>query len=106
MAGGKASDMNDHAAAEVGLLDADRRHLIHPLHHPKEHAEARIFVEGSGAMLRTADVRYPSTCVSAAASGEASTSRTFAASAFKSNGLAMKCTSCSSTPSSRTTLRV
>ncbi len=37
------------------LLDADRRHLIHPLHHPKEHAQAHIFVEGRGAMLRTAD---------------------------------------------------
>jgi putrescine aminotransferase len=29
--------------------------LIHPLHHPKEHAGAQIFVEGRGAMLRTAD---------------------------------------------------
>jgi adenosylmethionine-8-amino-7-oxononanoate aminotransferase len=47
--------MNDHAATGDVLLDADRRHLIHPLHHPKEHAQARIFVEGHGAMLRTAD---------------------------------------------------
>ena len=47
--------MNDHAATADVLLDADRRHLIHPLHHPKEHAQARIFVEGHGAMLRTAD---------------------------------------------------
>jgi len=47
--------MNDHAAASEALLDADRRHLIHPLHHPKEHAGAQIFVEGRGAMLRTAD---------------------------------------------------
>src|SRR6516165_4079415 len=47
--------MNDHAATGDVLLDADRRHLIHPLHHPKEHAQARIFVEGKGAMLRTAD---------------------------------------------------
>src|SRR5271166_6421195 len=47
--------MNDHATTGDTLLDADRRHLIHPLHHPKEHAQARIFVEGRGAMLRTAD---------------------------------------------------
>ncbi len=37
------------------LLDLDRRRLVHPLHHPKEHAAARIFVSGQGAMLRTAD---------------------------------------------------
>jgi adenosylmethionine-8-amino-7-oxononanoate aminotransferase len=49
--------MNDHAATGDALLDADRRHLIHPLHHPNEHAQARIFVEGRGAMLRTADGR-------------------------------------------------
>jgi len=47
--------MNDHGATGDVLLDADRRHLIHPLHHPKEHAQAQIFVEGHGAMLRTAD---------------------------------------------------
>ncbi len=47
--------MNDDVATSDILLDADRRHLIHPLHHPKEHAQARIFVEGHGAMLRTAD---------------------------------------------------
>jgi adenosylmethionine-8-amino-7-oxononanoate aminotransferase len=47
--------MNDHAPTSEVLLDADRRHLIHPLHHPKDHAAARVFVEGRGAMLRTAD---------------------------------------------------
>ncbi len=47
--------MNDHAATSTSLLDADRRHLIHPLHHPQDHAQARVFVEGHGAMLRTAD---------------------------------------------------
>jgi adenosylmethionine-8-amino-7-oxononanoate aminotransferase len=47
--------MNDHAPTSEVLLDADRRHLIHPLHHPKDHAQARVFVEGRGAMLRTAD---------------------------------------------------
>ncbi len=50
-----AGEMNDHAATADVLLDADRRHLIHPLHHPKEHAQAHIFVEGRGAMLHTAD---------------------------------------------------
>jgi putrescine aminotransferase len=55
VASGKAGDVNDHATTGDTLLDADRRHLIHPLHHPKEHAQARIFVEGRGAMLRTAD---------------------------------------------------
>jgi adenosylmethionine-8-amino-7-oxononanoate aminotransferase len=47
--------MNDHTSIDDGLLQADQRHLIHPLHHPKEHTAARIFVEGRGAILRTAD---------------------------------------------------
>ncbi len=47
--------MNDLGATTDVLLDADRRHLIHPLHHPQEHAQARIFVVGQGAMLQTAD---------------------------------------------------
>src|SRR4051794_15868209 len=47
--------MNDHAVSNEALLESDRRHLIHPLHHPKDHAHARVFVEGRGAMLRTAD---------------------------------------------------
>ncbi|MBW4091506.1 MAG: aspartate aminotransferase family protein [Proteobacteria bacterium] len=37
------------------LRDVDRRRLVHPLHHPKEHANARIFTRGEGAMLHTAD---------------------------------------------------
>src|SRR3984885_2165044 len=37
------------------LLDADRRHLIHPLHHPNDHANARLFIRGEGAMLTTSD---------------------------------------------------
>ncbi|HLY90116.1 MAG TPA: aspartate aminotransferase family protein [Acetobacteraceae bacterium] len=45
--------MNDHTP--TSLLDSDKRHLIHPLHHPNEHAHAHIFVEGKGAILRTAD---------------------------------------------------
>ena len=47
--------MNEHSAAGDLLLDTDRRHLIHPLHHPKDHAQAKLFVEGHGAMLRTSD---------------------------------------------------
>ena len=46
--------MND-VVATSALLDADRRHLVHPLHHPKDHAQAHMFVEGRGSMLRTAD---------------------------------------------------
>ncbi|MBV9251718.1 MAG: aspartate aminotransferase family protein [Acetobacteraceae bacterium] len=46
--------MNDVAPTAI-LFATDQRHLIHPLHHPKDHAQAHIFVEGSGAMLRTAD---------------------------------------------------
>jgi adenosylmethionine-8-amino-7-oxononanoate aminotransferase len=37
------------------LRDVDRRRLVHPLHHPREHANARIFTRGEGAMLHTAD---------------------------------------------------
>src|SRR6516165_1137303 len=47
--------MNDHAVIDEELLQTDRQHLIHPLHHPNEHTAARIFVEGRGAILRTAD---------------------------------------------------
>ena len=47
--------MNDHPGTDDTLLEADQRHLIHPLHFPREHVQARIFVEGNGAMLRTAD---------------------------------------------------
>ena len=46
--------MND-VVSTSALLDADKRHLVHPLHHPKDHAQAHMFVEGRGSMLRTAD---------------------------------------------------
>ncbi len=39
------------------LVATDQRYLIHPLHHPKDHASPRVFVSGEGAMLRTADGR-------------------------------------------------
>ena len=49
--------MNDIAITGGDLLATDQRHLIHPLHHPKDHVGARIFIEGRGAMLRTNDGR-------------------------------------------------
>jgi len=49
--------MNDLSPVAAGLAEADRKHLIHPLHHPKDHAGAKIFASGSGAMLRTEDGR-------------------------------------------------
>ena len=35
--------MNDLSSLTDTLAEADRRHLIHPLHHPKDHLGARIF---------------------------------------------------------------
>src|SRR5262244_2143124 len=39
------------------LLEADRRYLVHPLHHPDDHRQPLVVVEGHGAMLRDADGR-------------------------------------------------
>jgi putrescine aminotransferase len=39
------------------LIEADRRYLVHPLHHPDDHRQPLIVVEGHGAMLRGADGR-------------------------------------------------
>src|SRR6516225_212073 len=41
----------------IMLLDADQRHLVHPLHHPADHRRPLVVVEGLGAMLRDADGR-------------------------------------------------
>ena len=49
--------MNDLSPVTDVLADADRRHLIHPLHHPKDHANAKIFTRAVGAMLYTSDGR-------------------------------------------------
>jgi adenosylmethionine-8-amino-7-oxononanoate aminotransferase len=49
--------MDDITPNAALLLDLDQRRLVHPLHHPKDHEKAHIFVEGRGAMLRTADGR-------------------------------------------------
>src|ERR1700730_17906497 len=39
------------------LLESDRRYLVHPLHHPDDHRQPLVVVEGKGAMLRDADGR-------------------------------------------------
>jgi len=39
----------------AALLEADRRHLIHPLHHPKDHEHPIVVVEGRGEILIDAD---------------------------------------------------
>src|SRR6202023_877176 len=39
----------------TSLLEADRRYLVHPLHHPDDHRQPLVVVEGKGAMLRDAD---------------------------------------------------
>ncbi len=47
--------MNDLAMPADTLLATDQHYLIHPLHHPNDHAQARIYTEGRGAMLYTND---------------------------------------------------
>ena len=49
--------MNDLSPVTDMLMAMDRRHLIHLLHYPKDHANARVFVRGEGAMLYTSDGR-------------------------------------------------
>jgi putrescine aminotransferase len=39
------------------LLETDRRYLVHPLHHPDDHREAMVVVEGRGAILCDAEGR-------------------------------------------------
>ncbi len=36
----------------TSLLESDRRHIIHPLHHPLDHQQPLLMVEGSGAVIR------------------------------------------------------
>ncbi|MDR7518098.1 MAG: aspartate aminotransferase family protein [Armatimonadota bacterium] len=47
--------MDPRAASAV--VRADRAHLIHPLHHPADHADPLVIVEGQGAVLRDAEGR-------------------------------------------------
>src|SRR6266852_9369149 len=37
------------------LLETDRRYLVHPLHHPDDHRQPLVVVEGRGAILRDAE---------------------------------------------------
>src|SRR6266446_33588 len=39
------------------LLETDRRFLVHPLHHPDDHRQPLVVVEGRGAMLHDAEGR-------------------------------------------------
>ena len=39
------------------LIEADRRYLVHPLHHPDDHRQPLVVVEGKGAILRGDDGR-------------------------------------------------
>jgi adenosylmethionine-8-amino-7-oxononanoate aminotransferase len=39
------------------LLEADRQYLLHPLHHPDDHRQPLVVVEGRGAMLQDAEGR-------------------------------------------------
>src|ERR1700744_5410655 len=49
--------MDDVVPYGDSLVASDQRHLIHPLHHPKDHANPKVFVSAEGAILRTADGR-------------------------------------------------
>src|ERR1700712_3479080 len=49
--------MNDLVQASDLLVASDQRHMIHPLHFAKDHANPKVYVSGSGSMLRTADGR-------------------------------------------------
>ena len=44
-------------AATRELLAHDQRHLVHPLHHPSDHQDPLLLVEGRGAILKDADGR-------------------------------------------------
>src|SRR5438045_9347830 len=39
------------------LLETDRRYLVHPLHHPDDHRQPLVVVEGKGAILREGEGR-------------------------------------------------
>ena len=41
--------------AARAIIETDQRHLIHPLHHPKDHEQPILFVEGRNEMLIDAD---------------------------------------------------
>src|SRR6266550_3802698 len=41
------------SATAAEIIKADQEHLIHPLHHPIDHAEPMIYVRGQGATIET-----------------------------------------------------
>ena len=49
--------MNDLMPTAETLVEIDHRHLIHPLHFAKDHANPKVYVSAQGSMLRTADGR-------------------------------------------------
>jgi putrescine---pyruvate transaminase len=49
----RSSDMG----ATTQLIDVDRAHLLHPLHHPTAYGSTRIWVEGRGAIIKDASGR-------------------------------------------------
>ena len=49
--------MDDVTPIGDNLVATDHRHLIHPLHFAKDHANPKVYVSGQGSMLRTADGR-------------------------------------------------
>ena len=40
------------ATTHATLLDGDRAHLLHPLHHPSAYASTRVWVSGEGAIIK------------------------------------------------------
>jgi adenosylmethionine-8-amino-7-oxononanoate aminotransferase len=49
--------MMDTRLATAAVVKSDQAHLIHPLHHPADHADPLVIVEGHGAILRDAEGR-------------------------------------------------
>src|SRR5262245_13817743 len=41
--------------AHVDYLQTDLEHLLHPLYHPSAHQQAKIWVEGNGAIITDVD---------------------------------------------------
>ena len=41
--------------AARAIIETDQRHLIHPLHHPKDHEQPILFVEGRNELLIDSD---------------------------------------------------
>lgn len=55
--GGAAGARSPRMTTTASFLPRDQAHLIHPLHDPSLHREARVWVRGEGAILTDADGR-------------------------------------------------